>query len=231
VNERRHALFEKFHYVISFIYPSCCLTCDRMMRPDERMICDACWDRLRYVKGKVEEGIIERSHIEEIRSGVYYDDLFQQIIHQFKYQRALILAEKFASILSEVILNEEAWKMSHLLIPVPLHPVKMRERSYNQSEEIGRRLSRMVKMPYRADIVERTVNTLSQTKMPTAGDRVKNMAEVFSVIKPSFVQGQNLILIDDLITTGATANSCARALVMAGAKSIRVLTVARPILE
>ena len=218
-------------YILNFIYPPSCLVCDGLMKAHEKMICHACWSSLHRVEGKVEKGIIVRSDIDEIRSGFYYDDVFQKVIHHFKYQRAIMLAEKFAEILSDIILNDAHWRRSDLLVPVPLHAVKKRERSYNQADEISKRLSRLVNIPFRNDILKRVVNTVSQTKMPTAADRVKNMNDVFSLLDTRAVQGKQIILLDDLITTGATANSCAAVLKQAGAQGVLVLTAARPMLE
>ncbi len=224
-------LLDKFKLILDFVYPPCCIVCDVPMPRGERIVCEACWNQLRHVKGVVEEGIVERSYVDEIRSGVYYTASFETIIHHFKYQRAIILSEKFSEILAEIILNIPAWRSADWLIPIPLHLIKRRERSYNQSEEICKALSRRVPVPYRRDIVRRIVNTVSQTKMPTAAARVENMHEVFVVEKPSEIKAKTIILVDDLITTGATANSCARALKQAGADRVYVLTVARPMLE
>jgi ComF family protein len=224
-------LSDRAQFIVDFVYPLCCIVCDAPMSHDEKIVCPSCWSRLRRVEGIVEQGIIERSHIDEIRSGVYYDEIFQTLMHHFKYQRAIILAERFAEILAQIIVQNEDLSCADWLVPVPLHKIKLRERSYNQSEELCRSLSRRVKIPLRLDIVARVVATESQTKMATAKDRVLNMHDVFQVRKPLEVLAKRIILVDDLITTGATANSCAGALKRLGAKTIHVLTAGRPMPE
>ncbi|MBL7960681.1 ComF family protein [bacterium] len=183
---------------------------------------------MKKVEGIVRTGVIDFDCIDEIRAGVYYDQKLQTLIHHFKYQRALALADAFADMLTPIILENALWRTSDLLIPVPLHKVKFRERSFNQSEEIAKALSGKVGIPCSADVLLRRTNTESQTQMADAQERVRNMTNVFVVKNTHTVSGKTVILIDDLITTGSTANACARVLKQHGAQKVYVLTVGRP---
>jgi competence protein ComFC len=219
------------HYiraVLEFIFPPSCIACQGQLKPDDVLVCITCWNSLKRVEGVVSSGVVEFDFIDEIRSGVYYDQKLQTLIHHFKYQRALALANGFAAILSEIIALNSAWQIADYLIPVPLHKVKHRERSYNQSEEIAKALSSKVQIPCKTGILLRGVNTVSQTQMADARERVKNMTDVFMVAKPELLKDKIVILIDDLITTGSTANACARILKEQGTRKVYTLTVGRP---
>jgi ComF family protein len=217
-----------FRNIIEFIFPPFCITCEERLEPDDVWACRSCWNSLRRVKGAVRDGVIELDFIDEIRAGAYYDQKLQTLIHHFKYSRALGLAEGFSDILTVTIAGLPDWLTADLLVPVPLHKVKYRERAYNQSEEIAKALSRKISISCRTDVLLRGVNTVSQTQMADAKERVKNMTDVFAIKESEAVTGKKVILIDDLITTGSTANACARVLKEHGAKTVYVLTVGRP---
>lgn len=217
-----------FKHILEFVFPPFCITCEGDLKPGDKLVCFSCWGELKKVEGAVREGVIDFDCIDEIRSGVYFDQKLQTLIHFFKYQRALALADKFAVILAETISSNAPWLQADLLLPVPLHKIKLRERSFNQSEEIAKALSPKVGIPFKKNVLLRRVNTVSQTQMADAHERVKNMADVFVVPEPGFVSGKTIILIDDLITTGSTANACARTLKGHGAEKVYVLTVGRP---
>ena len=109
---------------------------------------------------------------------------------------------------------------------VPLYPKRERERGYNQAALLGEALARRVGIPFRRRLLGRRRATATQTHL-TAAQRVHNVRGVFSVAWPGRVRGARIVLVDDVMTTGATVNECARALQEAGAASIMVLTVAR----
>ncbi len=223
-----NSIIDFFRNIIEFVFPPFCISCEERLERGGVWVCRSCWDGLRRVQGAVRDGVIESDYIDEIRSGAYYDQKLQTLIHHLKYNRAISLADGFAAILSDTVSGLPDWLSADLLIPVPLHKVKYRERSYNQSEEIAKALSRKISVPCRADLLYRNVNTVSQTQMADAQERVKNMADVFAVADTGLLTGMKVILIDDLITTGSTANACARILKAHGTKTVYVLTVGRP---
>lgn len=213
--------------LLEFIYPPLCVVCDGQIDANDTLICSQCWSGLKSVKGPVEYGILERSHIDEIRSGFYYDNILQSIIHYLKYNQAPGLAKKMAELVAPNLVNHPEWARADALIPIPLHKAKARERGYNQAEVIARHLSKLTGIPFWPDALIRKSNTVSQTKMKNAQDRIENMKNVFEI--RCSVREKSLILIDDVITTGATANACAQVLKHEGAHSVYVLSVARPI--
>lgn len=214
---------------LEFIYPPLCVVCDSPIGADDTLVCGGCWGGLKCVVGPVEYGILERSHIDEIRSGFYYDDILQSIVHFLKYHQAPGLAKKMAELAAPELIKHPGWARADALIPIPLHKAKARERGYNQAEEIARHLSEITSISFWPDALTRRTNTVSQTKMKNAQERVDNMKNVFDVRRS--VLGRRLILVDDVITTGATANACAQALKQAGAQSVNVFSMARPIFD
>jgi ComF family protein len=114
-----------------------------------------------------------------------------------------------------------------LILPVPLHPGRLWMRRYNQAAELARRLAGDWDRPYDPLALVKSRRTASQGAMPSARARRRNVLSAFKVPDPARVAGRRLLLIDDVITTGATAEACARALRRAGAVDIAVLTLAR----
>ncbi|MFC1502203.1 ComF family protein [bacterium] len=117
-----------------------------------------------------------------------------------------------------------------ILIPVPLHKLRYRERGFNQSEIICRSIGSTVSIPVETDILVRTRNTFTQTKLE-AEERIRNVNEAFRVRDPNSVQSRTVILVDDVVTTGSTMNSCAKCLKNAGAEKVIGLALARPVLD
>jgi len=150
----------------------------------------------------------------------------RECVHRFKYNGQYHLrhqlAEWAAAGLEDERLRSPAFDA---LVPVPLHPTRQRERTFNQAEAIARELSRRAKVPmWRA--LRRTRYTTTQTRLDRE-ERMENLHGAFRVRQPSLVLDRHLILVDDVFTTGSTVEECARALRAAGAASVRALTVAR----
>lgn len=151
-----------------------------------------------------------------------------EVIHQFKYNRALW----FRVFLSELLLREAVPRLEtagntwHGVVPVPLHPVKQREREFNQAELLAEPLARRLRLPLRTDLVQRIHSTESQTTLSREA-RAENVHRAFLAMPDIRIQDQRLIVVDDVFTTGATTNGVARALRAAGAAEVVVWAVAR----
>ena len=115
-----------------------------------------------------------------------------------------------------------------MLVPVPLHPTRERHREFNQSERLGRWLSRATGIPMDARLVRRVVPTRTQTRLDREA-RQENMRNAFAMRKKRRLQGERILLLDDVFTTGATTSACARTLRKGGAARVCVWTVARGI--
>jgi ComF family protein len=148
-----------------------------------------------------------------------YDGALRKAIHLLKFRGIKRLARPIAMLLSELPIPD-----ADGIVPVPLHPKKLREREFNQTALIGRHLARQYGIPLLLDILKKGKATLPQTDV-TGKERLKNVKNTFTADKS--VTGLRLILLDDVITTGATAYECSKALKKAGAAVITVVALAR----
>lgn len=159
------------------------------------------------------------------------DPLLTRAIHAFKYEYLRALARPLADYLVRVLAHGHAahgtFAGNPLLIPVPLYPRRERERGFNQSALLARRVAAAVSMPYESAVLRRTRHTTSQVKTPTRWERLENMRGAFACARPELVADRDIVLVDDVCTTGATLDDCARALKDAGARSVAAVVLAR----
>ncbi len=150
----------------------------------------------------------------------------RELIHQFKYQRRLHLRHQLARMLCRSFRDPRLARLGlDGLVPVPLHPVKLREREFNQSEVLAALAGPRLRVPV-MDVLRRTRYTRTQTSFHRE-ERFDNLAGAFALRPGAAVAGLHLAVVDDVLTTGSTADACARALCGAGAAVVVVITVAR----
>ena len=156
-----------------------------------------------------------------LASGVVRD-----LIHRFKYSGEFYLRNVLVDWLQETLEDPRLRNEPvDALVPVPLHPVRIRERGYDQVQALAELLGRRAKHPVWS-CLRRSRYTESQTRFSRA-ERLRNLRNAFNLRKGSGVLGKNLLLVDDVLTTGSTLDECARVLRQHGAKSVRAVTVAR----
>ena len=161
------------------------------------------------------------------RSAVRYDGVAKACLRRFKYNAGSWLLEDLTDwLLALWRVCPDTVRKADWATCVPLYPQRERERGYNQSALLGGSLARRIGIPFRGRLLWRRRSTASQTRL-TAAQRVHNVRGVFMVPWPARVRGARILLVDDVMTTGATVNECARTLKAAGAAAVMVLTVAR----
>jgi ComF family protein len=160
------------------------------------------------------------------RAALRYEDVAREALHAFKFGGHRALAAPLGDLLVEAVEGRLPAGIPDLLVPVPLHPRRERERGFNQSRLLARRVGRAWGCPVRDDVLVRAVATPSQTTLDGAARRA-NVRRAFRVRRPELVAGRHVLLVDDILTTGATVSECARCLGEAGPRSVGVLTVAR----
>jgi ComF family protein len=190
-------------------------------------VCDGCGTPFEYdIGSRCAACLAKPRAFDAARAACLYDETSREPILKLKHADRLDLAPLFARWLSRAAaaLIEEA----DAIAPVPLHPSRLLSRRYNQSAEIARPLSRLTGVPYLPDALVRRRATDSQGGKSGAG-RKRNVAGAFEVParRAAQVAGKRILLIDDVMTTGATAEGCARALKAAGALRVDVAVVAR----
>jgi len=169
-------------------------------------------------------------HFCSARSAVAARGAVLEIIHRYKYQRALWFEPFLAGLLIRAAAPALALESWDWVVPVPLHRLKQSEREFNQAERLARRLSAATKIPLNARLLRRVEPTRTQTKL-SRSERAENVRRAFALRRPVALQGQRVVLVDDVFTTGATTSACARVLQRAGAGQVCVWTVARGLLE
>jgi competence protein ComFC len=167
-------------------------------------------------------------HFSTARAVVVASGVVRDVLHGYKYRRAVWFEPFLGRLLVQGAGAAVAAAGYDLLVPVPLHPVKRREREFNQAERLARRLSRAMKIPVRTDLVHRQHPTLSQTRL-TRMERADNVGRAFVACRNRALSGERVVLVDDVLTTGATASACAGVLLGMGAGEVAVWTVARGI--
>ena len=152
-----------------------------------------------------------------------YEGSLRQLIHLLKYGRMEALGQPLAERLAPLLAEAGP---ADLIVPVPLYWLRSWRRGFNQSEMVARELSRLTGLPLDRRCLRRTRDTASQTGL-TRRQRRLNVRGAFTVRLPDRVRGKTIVLVDDVITTGATVGACARALKRAGASRVVVVALAR----
>jgi len=227
--------------VLAVVFPAACPACARpLAHPTRGPLCDACWDALPRHRGGlcgcglplpaalVVCGRCRRGR-QPFTSGLSlgpYEGPLRTVIHELKYRGKRRVAKRLAEALLAEPGTDALLGTSDLLVPVPLHPRRRRERGFNQAELLAEELGRRVGRPCAPAALVRRKDTAPQAGLSAAARR-RNVAGAFAVRGQGQVAGRVIALVDDVLTTGATAQACARALLAAGAAEVRLLAVAR----
>lgn len=207
------------------IGPAACRTCLTSLKPPSTQRCPGCGHHSR--DGAPCAGCRGRCMLDRLVSATPLDALSEKLVHTFKYRGIRVLAAPLAERTCDLVLRvpKGAALMSHnpIIVPVPLHSHRLRERDFNQAELLARHIAAITALPFRADLLARTRHTPQQAKAASRAVRRENMQGAFCARD---VHGLKILLIDDVSTTGATLEDCARALKEAGATSVAALTFA-----
>jgi ComF family protein len=230
---------------LGFFYPEICQLCESERATAKNgFVCSRCWSGVRFIKppfcercGLPFEGDITtvfecancremELHFSSARSAVVAKTVVLEAIHRFKYSRALWFENFLAGLFLREALPALRGQKWDFIAPVPLHPVKHREREFNQAEIFAKHLSDATKIPLNTKLLRRVNSTMTQTRL-TKQQRAENMRGAFAIRKGVKLSGEKIIVVDDVFTTGATTSACAKVLRAAGAGEVCVWTVAR----
>jgi ComF family protein len=174
------------------------------------------------------ECLLEERYFRKARAFGVYEGHLMEAIHRFKYGKKTSLSQPLGALVEEAFFRFWDANAVDLLLPVPLHIKRLRERGFNQAYLMIRRWAKREGVLCDGLMLSRSRWTESQTKL-SGTERRKNVKGAFSVRHPEAIRGQTILLVDDVFTTGATVNECARVLMRAGAESVDVLTLARAV--
>ncbi len=230
---------------LNFVYPPVCQVCrNERATASEGYVGGKCWSDLRFLTapfcercGLPYDGSITHSFVCQncqgldfgfrfARSAMVANPMILQVIGSYKYNRAVWFEPFLGDLLTRQAAPSLAAQKWDLVVPVPLHPVKEREREFNQAERLARHLGRALGLPVNTRLVRRSRFTGTQTLL-TSPQRAANVHGAFGPRAGKQLDGERVILVDDVLTTGATTSACARALRECGASDVCVWTVAR----
>jgi ComF family protein len=225
--------------VLSAVFPAECPCCAHgVERPSQGPLCGACWQALpRHaaacacgtpllapgVCGRCRRGLQPLSRGASLGP---HEGSLRALVHAFKYGGRRSAASRVAERLREAPEAVAVLAGADLLVAVPLHPRRLRERGFNQAEELCAAFARAGAPRHERGVLVRRRDTAAQAGLKAA-ERRRNVAGAFAVRRRAAVAGRVVVLVDDVYTTGATARACGSVLLAAGASEVRVLTIAR----
>jgi len=201
--------------LVNLFYPTYCLLCKQSLSGDEKQLCINCLCNLPRTNYHISKGNPTRMlfagypQINEATSFLFFEKegITQHLVHSLKYLGNKSLAVQLGRLAATELKNCGCFASVDTLIPVPLHPKKQRKRGYNQSEQIAIGFADVYGCNIDIKTLRRTANTRSQTSMATY-ERHINVEKIFTLTNSEILTGKHILLIDDVITTGATTSAC-----------------------
>ena len=202
-----------------------CPACVPTLVPLEAPFCDICAGPgvVGLCRNCREQRRSSSMYLSGVRSPFLMEGLVREAVHYFKYRNYRVAAPRLGSLMAAYLAEHPL--PGDVLVPVPLHPRKLRERGYNQAELLASELGKTVGLPVERKLLTRTRNSAPQAGTANVSLRRANTAGAFECREG--LAGTACVLVDDVCTTGSTLNACAEALVAAGASSVWALTLAR----
>jgi ComF family protein len=214
--------------LVDLIFPALCPGCNEPFVSGETTLCTSCILDLplQASKDELTRVFAGRMNIEEIAVFLkfYSGGITQRILHEIKYRKNLELARYVGRLFMQTGKNSLAFQEVDVIVPVPLHQTKLKKRGYNQSEIIGEGIAKELEKPLDDNGVIRKMKSDTQTRKSRA-ERWQNVAGIFEVIDDRYVD-KHVLLVDDVLTTGATLEACGGVILEAGAKKLSIATLA-----
>lgn len=222
-----------FESLLDLLYPRLCLSCAARVETSEDILCLSCRsltiptdqhlhednEFVRHFKGRVPLSA---------GAALYYyvsGGVISGIVGQIKYRGRKDLAYKLGIYYGEMLRKASLFHGAELIIPVPLHPLREKKRGYNQSLEFAKGLAESMSLTVEEDVIVRKRHTETQTARDR-NHRAQNMQDAFVLARPEKIENRHLLLVDDVLTTGATLDGCATALLQGRPASLRMATIA-----
>ena len=223
--------------ILTLAYPQICVTCGHSVEQRRfGVVCEVCWRETRLLAdaericlkcGLPDQercGRCEELAFTAARAAGIYEGALRESVLLLKRQP--YVPRHVETLLTDVV-RHEPLSLSTRVVPVPLHPKRLKTRGFNQATIIGQAVSKVLKLPLdEVSLVRVSTTEKYRAGMDTKGRR-DTVAGAFRVTHPRLIAGENILLVDDVFTTGATISACAEVLIAAGAQNVFVLTVAR----
>lgn len=227
---------------IDFLLPRLCCDCGQRVHQSQWLICETCLDAIPPLtepicstcgypdahltgEGKCRDCPKGTVWFQSIRTATTFESTPKLLVEKLKYHNRIEYAHLLALAMARAHQTAKS-PAPQIIIPVPLHKVRQRERGFNQSALLANHLTGLLGAPCQPRAITRIRPTPTQTRLKKR-DRQRNVKGAFQCPKPHLIQDQHVLLVDDVCTTGSTLNECARILIQAGAHSVQCLTYAR----
>lgn len=224
--------------LLNLLIPPVCLACHDRLTDPAAILCNSCHSQVVLLTGKLcpKCGSLLNSifcdtcsehdfAFEHNYSVFQYGEVVQQLVHSLKYDEYKSAADYLINGMQDSCRERDEYRAYDAVIPVPLHPVRKRERGYNQSEILARALASSLGIKY-SNPLKRRYYTKSQTLLSKT-QRIHNLNGAFALKFNKKVEGKAFILVDDVFTTGSTVNEISKLLLSKGARKVAVITAAR----
>jgi ComF family protein len=219
--------------ITSLFFPPCCLGCSYPLADNEKLICTKCRHQLPLTRihqedsAMVEKMFYGKAPVEKATAMLWFEKqgIVQHLIHQLKYKNQEEIGVFLGSWLGVELAEIPHYKTINAVIPVPLHPKKYRKRGYNQVAAFGREIARRLEADYLETVLVRKQYTHTQTYKNRIL-RWKNVHDIFSLNHPERIANKHLLLVDDVITTGATLEACLHVLLKGENVSVSIAAMA-----
>ncbi len=206
--------------------PFLCLSCRKELKEGNDVCCPTCGAFDTLSRENCHYCNAEKAYFDKCRSLFPYNNVVRSLIHELKYREMTKIAPYLADHTIKYLHAKNPFPKVDFVCPVPLHPTKKRDRGYNQAAIIARNIAEHFAWEYKPDLIKRTKYTESQSRLSTPR-RKDNVSRAFSIDRNSILYEVNILIIDDVFTTGATVNSICRILKEYRVDNIYVFTVAR----
>lgn len=225
--------FKWWDGLTSLLIPKLCLGCQFQERPSNQILCFECESELPYTRHweRLHNGFTDRlmGRFPFVTASAYLfftpGGTVQNLMHELKYNRRQEVGKQLGKGFGSQLRQSAHYKNVDALIPVPLTPERQWSRGYNQSEVLAEGMSITMDVPVLPPILGRLKSKVSQTKMGRA-ERLKNIMESFRLLDGEAIKGRHILLVDDVMTTGATLDACCHCLLEGAPASLRLGTLA-----
>lgn len=222
-----------FRDVLHLFFPKLCITCTTKLLQSEKLICTICRHDLPLIcykshkDNKITQSFLGRIQIEKATALLYYRKTgkTKDLIHALKYKGRQEIGAFFGDWLGNILNESNQFNDIDYIIPVPLHPKKLKQRGYNQVTSFGKSLAHHLQTTYLPDALLRVSHSKTQT-FKQRFDRFNNNNTKFYLNNDHILKNKHVLLIDDVITTGATLESCCKELLKAKDIKISIATMA-----
>ena len=227
---------------LDILFPPICVNCGNSLIKEEkgRAVCNACLSKITIhttlfcgiCRARLPENkkICHKNSQYLLGAATNFDETIRNLIHQFKYQKWQRVLNPLKIILeiylNNLQFNSESLK-NYIVIPIPLHKNRLQERGFNQAELIGKIIAEKYNLPLETKILFRNKETKSQAELKNWGERKNNLASAFKIENADYLKNKNIILVDDVCTSGATIQEAAKILKENSAKKIIALVIAK----